>query len=159
MSELFDTEGEARALLLGAGREFDPSAGVKYSDLRSEATFRKYHVDNFYLELLVEGGLVGGLLFLIPYGMVARRFWRLRAKRDMRLIANMVLAFLVGVAVQGNFAPTIPIFNSPLGFMFAVFVGSVTLMDHVVAAGSRSSLRATSLMARRGVAKRAGPGS
>lgn len=149
VSELFNSTDEASALLFGAGREFNPGAGVTYSDLRTEATFRKYHVDNFYLELLVEGGLFGALLFLLPYGIVARRFWRSRVRQDRRVLANVVLAFIVGIAVQGNFAPTIPIFNSPLGFMVAVFLGSATLMRYDMPPNAQPSVPGLSGVGRR----------
>jgi hypothetical protein len=114
------------ALLIGSGSELSNALGESgYSDIRGSATFEKFHVDNFYLELVVEGGLIGAVLFLWPYVLLMVVLWRLRRDPAERTRANLGLAMVVGFAVQGSFVPTFPSFNSPIGFMFAVVAVSL----------------------------------
>lgn len=127
VDEVFVSGDNARALLIGRDRELSRRAGGsrRYSDIRETAAFEKYHVDNFYLELMVEAGLIGTLLFLWPYVLLSAMLWRLRRRPGERVRANLGLAFLIGLAVQGVFSSTIPSFNNPIGFAFAIVTVSM----------------------------------
>ena len=116
---------DGAALLIGSDRDLPSLVGrTGYSTIRSSATFEKYHVDNFYLELVVEGGLIGTVLFLWPYALLMVLLWRIRSDPEERARANLALAIMIGFAIQGIFSPTFPSFNSPIGLMFAIFAVS-----------------------------------
>ena len=67
--------------------------------------------------MLVEGGIFGLVLFLLPLALLCRYAWILRPV-DPRFTA-WYFAWIAGVAVQGMFSATIPTFNTPLGIGFA----------------------------------------
>lgn len=119
--QVFSGEGAGYAFTFGVGDvpawpnipTFDPLAGAK--------EFTKLHVDNFYLELLFEGGAVGAVLFLLPYGdLAARAFAQLGAPGQERRLAAWTLGILVGLGFQGIVISTFPTFGSPLGLFFAL---------------------------------------
>jgi hypothetical protein len=129
-SVAFTEKDDPIALAFGTNRDLSKEVtGNPYSDIRDQATVTKYHADNFYLELLVEGGLIGLALFLFPYVLLVLYLSRLRQRGGERRLASLVLSLAAGFTAQGLFAATIPSFNNPIGFMFSlVIVSSVAMM-------------------------------
>ena len=62
--------------------------------------FQPWHIDNLYLELLIETGTVGLIVFLGAIWCVLRRFWR--SCRAGETFANELLSCAVGVLVLGS---------------------------------------------------------
>lgn len=95
--------------------------GPAYNPIRGEALFLNVHVDNTYLDILLLGGVLGLLLFLLPYAIIVRK-----AGPRTRL-TSVALAILAGVAVQSAFVSSAPTFGSPVGFLLGL-VGSLPLL-------------------------------
>lgn len=90
----------------------------RYDDLRSEKSFGMPHRDSVYFTFLVDFGLIGLVLFLAPYAVLARQaVVSLGESKGIRIF----LALFIGVAVQGAAVSTIPSFNNPVGFWFGLF--------------------------------------
>lgn len=94
----------------------------RYDPLVESRAFDRYHVDNTYLEVWVEVGILGLLWFLSPYIMIARRLASTRRPEN-----HLVLAVLAGVAAQSIFVTTIPSVGSPLGFLMLFWMVAVPL--------------------------------
>lgn len=139
LDEVFVRGDNGAAFLIGRERELSRRLGTRsYSNIVETATFEKYRVDNLYLELMVEAGAIGTLLFLWPYVLLAIMLWRHRRFPPGRRRANFALAFLIGLAVQSAFSPTIPSFNSPVGFMFAtIAIALLAVGRHEAASDGR----------------------
>jgi hypothetical protein len=94
-----------------------------YDPLASVKAYNRYQVDNTYLGLFVEAGLLGLLWFVVPYVLIARRLSKSRLPE-----AQVVVAVLAGVAAQGIFAATVPTIGSPLGFLMLLWMVAIPLV-------------------------------
>jgi O-antigen ligase len=115
------TLAEGSALTVVWGPERFPEIGLvsSYDDLGADKKFTKYHVDNTYLEAVMEGGVLGAVLFLLPY-LYLFRVMAARYRVGRRASDAWLIAIWVGIAVQGVFIGVIPNFNSPIGFFVAL---------------------------------------
>lgn len=99
---------------LGMVNVYDPMAEAK--------AFRKYHVDNTYLEYFVEGGAVGLVLALLPWALSFGAAVRGSVGRFTGGASRVAGSIIAGVAVQACFVAVSPTFNSPLGFFLAFLI-------------------------------------
>lgn len=123
-------DGDRPAMDLLFGPDALPSYGAikAYDPLVAEKAFTKLHVDNFYLELIIESGVVGLALFLLPYLELTIRLIRQLSSGELAArLGAWGLAVTAAVAVQGMFIPTFPSFNNPAGFFIVVAVSVATL--------------------------------
>jgi len=127
-----------------------PSAALwSYDEAAPDKVFLKFHIDNAYLELLLEAGLFGLLLFIAPYARIARfGLARIRSGAEPDRVRIWSLAIFAGVAVQSGLVSTLPTFNSPLGVFF-LFAGAAPLFG--LESGPRSSVAGRSPSAVRSV--------
>jgi O-antigen ligase len=110
------------SLFLGAIEVPDASHLVSsYSVLSDETKLAKFHVDNMYLELLVEGGVIGLILFVIPYWMVWKKYLGPCLDSKKRFVFNALLGSLI---IQSIFITSFTSFFSPI----SLFMGSLFLM-------------------------------
>ncbi|AWV91141.1 hypothetical protein DN745_18135 [Bradymonas sediminis] len=94
----------------------------RYDALAAEKKFNKMHVDNFYLEQVLESGLIGLLLFLLPYiVMIARSRYDLTSRSSEGRFLCWAISLWIALAYQSFFIPTAPTFNNPIGFFFVIF--------------------------------------
>lgn len=116
-------DGGMRTVLFGPDKlpEFGVTAG--YDALKRQKKYSKFHIDNVYLEFFFEAGLIGLLLFLIPYGLlVVRASRRIRAQQDSNGSITWAVSVLVGIGAQSALVSTIPTFGNPLAPLFAIAV-------------------------------------
>ncbi len=119
--KLISEDGEPLlAFLAGPTQTIPQSFGAVYDDLAPSKNFEKTHIDNAYIELVLEGGIIGLLLFLLPYGTVTRSAIGSlsRPHQNQKLTAG-ALALLMGLACFGLTSTAVPTFNSPVGFLFS----------------------------------------
>jgi O-antigen ligase len=96
-----------------------------YDPLGAGKAFSKFHVDNSFLELFLEGGLLGLVLFLLPYIVIVRTgIANLGSSSSKTTLMATSLGLLVGLAFLSLTTTTIPTFNSPVG-LFAAFFGAL----------------------------------
>lgn len=94
----------------------------QYDPLSAGKAFSKFHVDNSFLELVLEGGMLGLALFLLPYGCVLRAgLMNLRSDPARTSLMATSVGLMVGIAFLSLTTSTIPTFNSPIGFFTAFF--------------------------------------
>lgn len=114
------SEDPVGAVMFGVERLPSTDLITPYDDLKYEKAFVKQRVDNTYLDIMVESGLVGLALFLLPYLYLFRV--GLKALRDPAMDRRYIawcLALMIGVAFQGMFATTIPTFGNSIGIFHA----------------------------------------
>lgn len=117
------------SIFLGAKRNPDASFFLpKYSRLgkleSGDKSSKKFHADNIYIELFVEAGLIGLLLFFTPLLYM----WRLVRKRsyfNRRIWSALFLCFLV----QGLFITNFMTFFAPVSLFFGSLFISVANKD------------------------------
>lgn len=120
----FEEGNNASVFLFGPDHIRGSGGGARvgsYDPLTKEKNFSKYHADNSYLELFIESGALGMILFVLPYllaVLVALR--RIRRYRDRGTI--WAVAVLLGIAAQSMFASTVPTFAAPVAFLFLTAV-------------------------------------
>lgn len=133
-AHVFRATDHLESVLFGVSTEVtDQASGRGYDDLRSEKLIKKAHFDNFYIELLVEGGVVGLLLFVLPYAWCARLGSRAFGPVFVnRRIAYWYIGVLAGVAAQGLFVATFPSFNNAIGFALAWLLSCPAAQGNVV---------------------------
>ena len=141
-----DSKSAVPNLLFGS-REDVTFGAASYNDARyvqmqgmemtRNPNFKKAHYDNLYLELLVEGGLLGMVTFLLPYAIILRRTLRMRSRGPGWQMRAWVIGIYFGIAVQGLFGSPIPTFNASVGLTFAVigFVSAVSAPSTAVSMG------------------------
>ena len=96
-----------------------------YNDMPDDRVFRRDHFDNSYVALLVQGGLIGLALFLMPHLRIVRvayQSWRHEPAR--RACYAWYLAVAAGIAAQSFFVATIPTFNNSVGLFIALLTTS-----------------------------------
>lgn len=110
---LLESESPVSALMFGP-EEVRHYTGVSgYDPLAGSKEYRKISVDNNYLELLLQAGLIGTTLFLGAHVALFRR------ADTSGLVGAWGLALLVTIAVNGMFASMLPTFNAPIGIVCA----------------------------------------
>ena len=115
IEQVVETDTPVWSLVAGPG-ELRGYRGIKtYDTAGSGKQFNKLHTDNVYLELLVEAGLIGLLLFLLPYLFVGLRLFQLTTRGDPA--AAWALGCALGIALQSMLVGVYPTFNSPVGVM------------------------------------------
>ncbi len=102
---------------------------ASYDELHASKEFVKFHVDNFYLEHLVESGLLGLGALLWPRIVLMLRGARRLAHEPARPAVAWVLAFHAGILAQGMFYATFPSFNAPAAFTLATLGLAPLLVD------------------------------
>lgn len=135
---------------LGAALQRPVGYGVEaflMVDLRNGGKFKAAH--NSYLEVLVELGILGLLLFMRMYWLSWRAMQRVRQsllaappseEHDRQLVfARMLQVALVGNAVSGSFLSMA--YNTLLWVLFAVIIACVSLVAATSAAATPASSR------------------
>jgi hypothetical protein len=79
-------------------RNGDFSAGMAHWLPAAQYYFIPWHIDNLFLELLIERGLVGLAAFLLVLATIGAKAWR---ARSMPGVAPFALASLCGVLCVG----------------------------------------------------------
>lgn len=101
------------------GPEYLPDSKFSvYDSLGRKKRYNKYHIDNIYLEIFFEAGLVGLLLFFVPLSFVLIRSLRSRSVLQKRIAISLAVA----AAFQGLFVSIFPSFNSPVAFILPLFL-------------------------------------
>lgn len=117
-----------------------PSVDVgAYDDAASDKVFTKTHIDNAYLELVLEAGVPGLILFLAPYALVIRGALRGLSRAGGRSrMASWSLSCWTGIAVQCVFASILPSFNNIVA-MFVLMFGVASALAGSEAMGAHAS--------------------
>ncbi len=102
---------------------------ASYDQLHESKEFVKFHVDSFYLEHLVESGIIGLGALVLPRLAVMVRAARRLGVPPARPAMAWVLAFHVGIFAQGMFYATYPSFNAPAAFTLALFGVAPVFVD------------------------------
>jgi O-antigen ligase len=134
--------------LLGFGKYEIKGFSYEPSKTYSTPELTRYHMDNAYLDILLQTGLVGGSLFFIPLVVLMRRT-RLNAvaagdDHDSRQ-ARLALGCWGGILVQMTTASVIPSFGNVINIFILVFMAPMALKikpvqpDSVEGAASRLS--------------------
>lgn len=101
----------------------DFSAGMAHWLPAAKLYFLPWHIDNFYLELLIERGLVGMLLWL---GLTATVFWRLLRRPDPGdSAAPFIAASLCGVMSLGLVSSVLDVPRDALLVALLLAMGAV----------------------------------
>lgn len=125
MENITDGDAPMREMLFGPSEIRGYTEIQPYDPLVGEKVYTKLHVDNFYLELILEGGVIGTVLFLLPYAeAVGRAFNLVTEGGESRAIGAWSLAVYLSVGVQGVFVATFPTFNSHIGMFWLVFAAA-----------------------------------
>lgn len=82
--------------------------------------FLPWHIDNLYLELLIERGLSGLTITIVMVGAAARRLMRGRARHST--IAPFLLASMAGVMLLGCISSVMDVPRVAFGFVLVVLV-------------------------------------
>lgn len=126
IEQAFGTKDPLQSVLFGPSEEIsDQVDRGGYDDLRADKELHKHHYDSFYLELLIEGGLIGALLFMMPFAILISKLkpvWRRCLAERPNVSWYVAVAF--GLAAQGLFVAPFPSFNNSIGF-------AVALLAHV----------------------------
>ena len=93
-----------------------------YSRLSEDVVFTKLHADNSYLELYMEGGVIGMILFFAPYYYVYKSL-KFTNNKEKRLFFSIYFGFLA----QSLFTTTITSFFSPL----AMFMSLLLILPYI----------------------------
>jgi len=108
--------------LFGAKEYIDVSDTVlkysRFSEEQTTTTEQKMHSDNIYIELLLESGLFGLLMFILPYGYI----WKLLQKKD-KVTKRLYESIYIGAFFQGIFITNFTSFFSPI----SLFLGLIFL--------------------------------
>ena len=88
------------------------------------------HVDNAYLDIFLQNGLIGFLLFFLPLVIIMRRT-RVNAvsaaKGHFSRQARLALGCWVGILVQMTTASVIPSFGNVINIFILVFMAPMAL--------------------------------
>jgi hypothetical protein len=123
---VFETEGILVALIVGTDLEgvSHLDARARYDPVADQRRFDRDRLDNAYLEIWRDSGIVGLVLFLLPIAYI----WRRTASRLRREPLNGLLcAVLAGALAQGVFVSLFPSFGNPVGFLLLVVLGALPL--------------------------------
>lgn len=102
--ELLDPRG--RQVL----RNTDFSTGLRYWLPAAQGHFKPWHMDNFYLEVLVERGLIGWLVLASIAGWAGRAVWQGLRRQDplaLALAGSLVSMAVVGLVISVTEIPRI----------------------------------------------------
>lgn len=107
------------AILFGARTNPDASSFVPtYSRLGKEqeldANQKKFHADNMLIELFVEAGIIGILLFVFPYFII----WRILRNRE-KFKKRIWSALIISLIVQGMLITNFTTFFAPISLFYA----------------------------------------
>ena len=92
--------------------------------------FARNHVDNAYLDIFLQNGLIGFLLFFLPLAMIIRRtrFNAVSAADNhFSQQARVALGCWVGILVQMTAASVIPSFGNVINIFIFVFMAPMAL--------------------------------
>jgi O-antigen ligase len=92
--------------------------------------FTRNHVDNAYLDIFLQNGIIGFLLFFIPLVIIIRRtrFNAVSAGDDhFSLQARIALGCWVGILVQMTTASVIPSFGNVINIFILIFMAPMAL--------------------------------
>jgi O-antigen ligase len=113
--QLFDSAG--RSVLVNA----DFAQGQAHWFPAAQAYYLPWHIDNLYLELLIERGLLGLLAFL---AMVAAALWSLwLGSRRAHSMAPFVAASIAGALIVGLVSSVLDVPRVAFLFQFLIAVG------------------------------------
>lgn len=113
--QLFDSDG--RSVLVNA----DFAQGQAHWFPAAQAYFLPWHIDNLFLELLIERGLLGLLAFL---AMVAAALWSLwLGSRRADSMAPFVAASIAGALIVGLVSSVLDVPRVAFLFQFLIAVG------------------------------------
>jgi O-antigen ligase len=92
--------------------------------------FARNHVDNAYLDIFLQNGLIGLVLFFLPLALIMRRTWLHAASAADKLSARqarIALGCWVGILVQMTTASVIPSFGNVINIFIFVFMAPMAL--------------------------------
>jgi O-antigen ligase len=92
--------------------------------------FARNHVDNAYLDILLQNGIIGFLLFFIPLVILIRRtrlYAATAADEASARQARIALGCWVGILVQMTTASVIPSFGNVINIFIFVFMAPMAL--------------------------------
>jgi O-antigen ligase len=92
--------------------------------------FARNHVDNAYLDIFLQNGIIGFLLFFIPLVIIIRRtrFNAVSAGDDhFSLQARIALGCWVGILVQMTTASVVPSFGNVINIFILVLMAPMAL--------------------------------
>ena len=127
-------KASASDYLLGVGNYkiimgLDGASGPENPDSEHER-FARNHVDNAYLDIFLQNGLIGFLLFFMPLVILMRRT-RLNAvsagDEPASRQARIALGCWVGILVQMTTASVIPSFGNVINIFLLVFMAPMAL--------------------------------
>ena len=125
-------KASAMDYLLGFGRYKVEGYPVNPDKLAfRKARFDRDHVDNAYLDIFLQNGIIGFLLFFIPILTIMRRTWvnAVSATDDLLVReAGLSLSFWVAVLVQIVTVSIIPSFGNVINIYILVFMAPMALM-------------------------------
>jgi O-antigen ligase len=87
-------------------------------------------VDNAYLDIFLQNGLIGLVLFFLPLALIMRRTWLHAASAADKLSARqarIALGCWVGILVQMTTASVIPSFGNVINIFIFVFMAPMAL--------------------------------
>lgn len=116
--------------LLGCGKYEVKGFPNDQSKTYSTQELTRSHVDNAYLDIFLQNGLIGFLLFFIPLAIIIRRT-RLNAAsaadEPSARQARIALGCWVGILVQMTTASVIPSFGNVINIFILVFMAPMAL--------------------------------
>jgi O-antigen ligase len=116
--------------LLGCGKYEVKGFPDDPSKTYSTQELTRSHVDNAYLDIFLQNGLIGFLLFFIPLAIIIRRT-RLNAAsaadEPSARQARIALGCWVGILVQMTTASVIPSFGNVINIFILVFMAPMAL--------------------------------
>lgn len=92
--------------------------------------FARNHVDNAYLDIFLQNGLIGFVLFFLPLALIMRRTWlhaASAADEASARQARIALGCWVGILVQMTTASVIPSFGNVINIFIFVFMAPMAL--------------------------------
>lgn len=107
-----------------------------------QGRFARSHVDNAYLDIFLQNGLIGFLLFFIPLGIIIRRTRSnavSAADEHFARQARIALGCWVGILVQMTAASVIPSFGNVINIFILVFMAPVSTMALTIQSTTNNS--------------------
>jgi O-antigen ligase len=116
--------------LLGCGRYQVKGFPDEPSKSYSSQELTRSHVDNAYLDIFLQNGLLGFLLFFIPISIMMRRIWLNAvsgANDPFSRQARIALGCWVAILVQMLTVSIIPSFGNVINIFILVFMAPMAL--------------------------------